>query len=106
MSLNLSFIGPGIEGSVSSHDWCRFAEGAFWAELGLMARLGSAASEVKPAGFQFAWDVTWPRVQGAAWLRLKIKEGGGYAGVGPCFHLPGFHFATGFLSHSQVYGRV
>ena len=26
----------------------------------------------------------------------------GYAGFGPCFHLPGFHFATGFLSHSHV----
>ena len=26
----------------------------------------------------------------------------GYAGVGPCFHLPGFHFGTGFWSHSQI----
>ena len=26
----------------------------------------------------------------------------GYAGVGPCFHLPGFHFGTGFLSHSHI----
>ena len=26
----------------------------------------------------------------------------GYAGVGPCFRLPGFHFGTGFLSHSQM----
>ena len=26
----------------------------------------------------------------------------GYAGFGPCFHLPGFHFGTGFLSHSHV----
>ena len=26
----------------------------------------------------------------------------GYAGVGPCFHLPGFHFGTGFLSHSHM----
>ena len=26
----------------------------------------------------------------------------GYAGVGPCFHVPGFHFGTGFLSHSQM----
>ena len=25
----------------------------------------------------------------------------GYAGFGPCFHLPGFHFGTGFLSHSH-----
>ena len=24
------------------------------------------------------------------------------AGFGPCFHLPGFHFGTGFLSHSQM----
>ena len=26
----------------------------------------------------------------------------GYAGFGPCFHLPGFHVGTVFLSHSQV----
>ena len=26
----------------------------------------------------------------------------GYAGFGPCFHLPGIHFGTGFLSHSQL----
>ena len=28
--------------------------------------------------------------------------GRGYAGFGPCFHLPGFHFGTGFLSHSHM----
>ena len=26
----------------------------------------------------------------------------GYAGFGPCFHLPGFHFGTGFLSHRHM----
>ena len=26
----------------------------------------------------------------------------GYAGFGPCVHLPGFHFGTGSLSHSQI----
>ena len=26
----------------------------------------------------------------------------GYAGFGPCFHFPGFHLGTGFLSHSHV----
>ena len=26
----------------------------------------------------------------------------GYAGFGPCFHLPGFQFGTGFLSHIQI----
>ena len=26
----------------------------------------------------------------------------GYAGFGPCFHLPGFHCGTGFLSHSHI----
>ena len=26
----------------------------------------------------------------------------GYAGFGPCFYLPGFHFGTGFLSHSHI----
>ena len=35
------------------------------------------------------------------WVWLKIQEGQ-TAGFGPCFHLPGFHFATGFLSHSHL----
>ena len=26
----------------------------------------------------------------------------GYAGFGPCFHLPGFHVGTGFLSHCRI----
>ena len=26
----------------------------------------------------------------------------GCTGFGPCFHLPGFHFGTGFLSHSHL----
>ena len=26
----------------------------------------------------------------------------GYAGFGLCFHLPGFHFGAGFLSHSHM----
>ena len=26
----------------------------------------------------------------------------GYAGFGPCFHLPGVPFGTGFLSHSHI----
>ena len=30
----------------------------------------------------------------------KLKSRG-YAGVGPCFHLPGFHFGTGIFSHSH-----
>ena len=36
------------------------------------------------------------------WVWLKIKQGGGLRRFGPCFHLPGFHFGTGFLSHSQM----
>ena len=32
---------------------------------------------------------------------LKIKQEGQTAGFGPCFHLPGFHFGPGFLSHSH-----
>ena len=38
------------------------------------------------------------------WMWLKIEQQGprGYAGFGPCFHLPGFHFGTGFLSHSHI----
>ena len=31
---------------------------------------------------------------------LKIKQEGQTAGFGPCFHLPGFHVGTGFLSRS------
>ena len=26
----------------------------------------------------------------------------GYASFGSCFHLPGFHFGTGFLSHTHM----
>ena len=33
------------------------------------------------------------------WVWLKIQQGQ-TAGVGPCFHLPGFHCGTGFLSRS------
>ena len=33
---------------------------------------------------------------------LKIEQQGQTAGCGPGFHLPGFHFGTGFLSHSQI----
>ena len=29
----------------------------------------------------------------------------GYAGIGPCFHLPGFRFGTGFLSPSHMSGQ-
>ena len=38
-------------------------------------------------------------------LRWKLRNGCGsklnsraYAGFGPCFHLPGFHFVTGLLN--------
>ena len=34
------------------------------------------------------------------WVWLKIKQEG-LRRFGPCFHLPGFHFGTGLLSHSQ-----
>ena len=37
------------------------------------------------------------------WLWLKIKQQGQTAGVGPCFHLPGFHFGTGLLSQFWYY---
>ena len=45
-------------------------------------------------------------------FRLKIETSNrshiwrtphmGYAGFGSCFHLPGLHFGTGFLSHSHI----
>ena len=34
------------------------------------------------------------------WVWLKINQEG-YAGFGPCFHLPGIHFGTGFLIHTH-----
>ena len=37
------------------------------------------------------------------WVWLKMKHEGQTAGVGPCFHLPGFLFGTGFWSHSQIF---
>ena len=40
--------------------------------------------------------------QVGTWLWLKIQELGQTAGFGPCFHLPGFHFGTGFLSHTHI----
>ena len=43
----------------------------------------------------------WGETPMWAWLKTK-RSGGQTAGSGPCFHLPGFHFATGFLSHSHV----
>ena len=33
----------------------------------------------------------------------KLNRRGYYSGFGPCFHLPGFHFGTGFLSHGHVF---
>ena len=42
-----------------------------------------------------------PMVVRAVWVWLKIKQEGQTAGFGPCFHLPGFPFGTGFLSHSH-----
>ena len=37
------------------------------------------------------------------WVWLKMKQAGQTAGFGPCFHLPGFHFGNGFLSHSHLF---
>ena len=38
------------------------------------------------------------RHQAPVVVKIKHKT----AGFGPCFHLPGFHVGTSFLSHSQV----
>ena len=43
-----------------------------------------------------------PEAPKSTWLWLKIKQGGGGGGLRPCFHLPGFHFGTGVLSHSHM----
>ena len=74
--------------------------------------LGLTLHEPNPR--RFSWDgtpildqVTWSledlgaRMLSPLWVWLKIKQGG-YAGFGPCFHLPGFQFGTGLLSHSQI----
>ena len=34
------------------------------------------------------------RNPGKKWRWLKIKQEGQTAGLGPCFHLPGFHFGS------------
>ena len=49
-------------------------------------------------------DEPRPQNQGR-WEWLKIKQEGQTAGFGPCFHLPGFQFGIGFLSHSQMKDR-
>ena len=33
------------------------------------------------------------------WLKMKLGQ---TAGFGPCFHFPGFHVGTGFLSHCHI----
>ena len=40
------------------------------------------------------------------WVWLKIQQEGQTAGFGPCVHLPGSPFGTGFLSHSHVRPRT
>ena len=58
----------------------------------------------------FLADLRWSWILSAKQSTSQKKPSGcgsklnrrGYAGFGPCFHLPGFHFGTGFLSHSQV----
>ena len=42
-----------------------------------------------------------PQHHTRVWLIFFHRRG--YTGVGPCFHLSGFHFGTGLLSHSHMY---
>ena len=48
------------------------------------------------------WAVKIIDPTGHMWAWLKINQEGQTAGFGPCFHLPGFHFDIGFLSHGHV----
>ena len=41
-------------------------------------------------------EVSWSIGYGSKFTRSRCAD------FGPCFHLPGFHFGTGFLSHSQM----
>ena len=38
-----------------------------------------------------------PATNSAYWVWLKIKQEGQTARLGPCFHLPGFHFGYRFF---------
>ena len=72
-------------------------------ELGFLPLGGSSSPRAKLGGGEGV-QIYEGHVSGGAlrWVWLKIKQEGQTAGFGPCFHLPGFHFGTGFLSHSQV----
>ena len=76
-----------------------------------------------PEPFRLAASVTFPETCKAALCITRLLDSGciqplecgsklnrrGYAGFGPCFHLPGFHFGTGFLSHSHfcvIFGNL
>ena len=59
---------------------------------------GQNTKDVRPKKL---WACFWINYQMFIWVRLKIKQEG-YAGFGPCFHLAGFQFGTGFLSLSHI----
>ena len=62
--------------------------------------------------FSGYWDVHWgcgllTLGHVSAWSSVPTRTRRGYAGVGPCFHLPGFHFGNyRFLSHIHVDGHA
>ena len=41
---------------------------------------------------------------GGIWVWVKLNHEG-TAGFAPCFHFPGFHFGTLFLSHNHILAR-
>ena len=55
----------------------------------------------KVGASQTGWHLCSVELMGT-WVWLKIEQEGQTAGFGPCVHLPGLHFGTGFLSHSHI----
>ena len=77
---------------------------SFWSIRGLPALGTWEPGQCSTLNLSFKHDYLLP----VFWPRAKMYGCGsklnrrGYAGCGPCFYLPGFHFGTGFLSHSRM----
>ena len=88
------------------HRWCSGAvlENLQGSSVGYASLIASALQRraekklLKRAG---AGGHSQKVVKGSYGCGSKLNRRG-YAGFGPCFHLPGFHFGTGFLSHSHI----
>ena len=108
---------PCLDGEASNHAEEKSANDCFTQLAGTALSsecLGSCGGFGNPRSSK-ARDLN-PACRVGGWLALSgmlsaldVLEDGcssklnrrGYAGFGPCFHLPGFHFGTVFLTHSQ-----